>query len=390
MESKVLQPIEGKVLIFTDQHLGLKGNSESRLKIVIQVFKEIIAYVKANGIKHVISAGDMFHSRTAIDVNVMNVAYKLVQALAKHCNVYILAGNHDIYLKNSTDVNSINVFQDISNVVLLDSTAEMLVNGKMCILVPWLGDLSSYGKEQADFMFGHFDISSKFLMQMYCNENKNVMAASDLLSSEVNDAIGMQEKQEDELGSFIDVVKKDGTVFSGHIHTRKEMIAKGRKLIFIGSPYQQTLGDINCKCGFYVLDEKMKHTFHEIATVPKHVDVRMSEVMKDIEAFDFSVVKGNIVHKIYDVEVDRIADASISQKIADMKPFEELLPDYEVKASTENGDEETDKNVELLRKSKLEYIQNYVDNIDNEALKEDNLDKHKLFEVLQKYYNEIA
>jgi len=35
-------------------------------------------------------------------------------------------------------------------------------------------------------------------------------------------------------------------------------------------------------------------------------------VMKDIEAFDFSVVKGNIVHKIYDVEVDRIADASIS------------------------------------------------------------------------------
>jgi len=73
-----------------------------------------------------------------------------------------------------------------------------------------------------------------------------------------------------------------------------------------------------------------------------------------------------------------------------MKPFEELLPDYEVKASTENGDEETDKNVELLRKSKLEYIQNYVDNIDNEALKEDNLDKHKLFEVLQKYYNEIA
>ena len=77
------------------------------------MFKDIIAYVKANNIKYVISAGDMFHSRTAIDVNVMNIAYKLVQALAKHCTVYILAGNHDIYLKSSTDVNSINIFQDI-------------------------------------------------------------------------------------------------------------------------------------------------------------------------------------------------------------------------------------------------------------------------------------
>ena len=390
METKVLQPINGKVLVFTDQHLGLKGNSESRLKIVIQVFKDIIAYVKANNIKYVISAGDMFHSRTAIDVNVMNIAYKLVQALAKHCTVYILAGNHDIYLKSSTDVNSINIFQDIQNVVLLNSTAEMRINNKHCILVPWLGDLSAYSKESADFMFGHFDISSKFLMQMYCNDNKNISSASDQLSSEVDSAIGMQKEQEAELGSFIDIVKPGGVIFSGHIHTRKEMLAKGRKLIFIGSPYQQTLGDINCKCGFYLLDEKMKHSFHEITSVPKHIDIRMSDVIKDPDTFDFSIVKGNIVHKIYDVEVDRVADASIAQKILDMKPFEELLPDYEVKAASNNGDTEADENVELLKKSKLEYISNYIENIDNEALKDDNIDKKRLFEVLQKYYNEIA
>lgn len=332
----------------------------------------------------------MFHSRTAIDVNVMNIAYKLVQALAKHCTVYILAGNHDIYLKSSTDVNSINIFQDIQNVVLLNSTAEMQINNKHCILVPWLGDLSAYSKESADFMFGHFDISSKFLMQMYCNDNKNISSASDQLSSEVDSAIGMQKEQEAELGSFIDVVKPNGVIFSGHIHTRKEMLAKGRKLIFIGSPYQQTLGDINCKCGFYLLDEKMKHSFHEITSVPKHIDIRMSAVIKDQDTFDFSIVKGNIVHKIYDVEVDRVTDASIAQKILDMKPFEELLPDYEVKTTSDNGDTEVDENVELLKKSKLEYISNYIENIDNEALKDDNIDKKRLFEVLQKYYNEIA
>ena len=72
---------------------------------------------------------------------------------------------------------------------------------------------------------------------MYCNDNKNTSSASDQLSSEVDSAIGMQKEQEAELGSFIDVVKPDGVIFSGHIHTRKEMLAKGRKLIFIGSPY---------------------------------------------------------------------------------------------------------------------------------------------------------
>ena len=134
----------------------------------------------------------------------------------------------------------------------------------------------------------------------------------------------------------------------------------------------------------------MKHSFHEITSVPKHIDIRMSDVIEDPDTFDFSIVKGNIVHKIYDVEVDRVADASIAQKILDMKPFEELLPDYEVKTASDNGDTEADENVELLKKSKLEYISNYIENIDNEALKYDNIDKKRLFEVLQKYYNEIA
>lgn len=123
------------------------------------VFKEVIEYASKNNIKHIISCGDLFHSRTSIDVNVMNIAYKLVKGLAKRCNVFMLAGNHDIYMKNSTDINSINIFKDIANVTLVDNTAEMLINGKRSLLIPWLGDISAYSPESMDFLFGHFDIS---------------------------------------------------------------------------------------------------------------------------------------------------------------------------------------------------------------------------------------
>ena len=76
--------------------------------------------MKKNDIKYVISAGDIFHQRTAIDVNVMNAAYRCIAALAKHCKIYLIAGNHDCYFKTTTDVNSINIFKDIENVQLVN------------------------------------------------------------------------------------------------------------------------------------------------------------------------------------------------------------------------------------------------------------------------------
>jgi len=38
----------------------------------------------------------------------------------------------------------------------------------------------------------------------------------------------------------------------------------------------------------------------------------MSDVVDNFDKFDFSIVKGNILHKIYDVEVDNVMDAKIS------------------------------------------------------------------------------
>ena len=74
-----------------------------------------------------------------------------------------------------------------------------------------------------------------------------------------------------------------------------------------------------------------------------------------------------------------------------MKPHEELLPEYaiSISVSASDNDAETSKSIELLKKSKLEYIQNYIDNIDEAAL-DSNVTKKELFDTLEKYYDAVT
>lgn len=83
--------------------------------------------------------------------------------------------------------------------------------------------------------------------------------------------------------------------------------------MFVGSPYQQTLADIGDKRGFYILKPDLSYEFHEIAGIPKHVELRLSEVIKaGLDNYDFSPVRGNILHKVYDIEVSPQDDARVS------------------------------------------------------------------------------
>ena len=398
----------GKTLIFTDIHFGLKGNSISRLNIAVKAIKCILDEVKKQNISNIIFGGDLLHERVSINVNTMNVVLKCVEALAKRCKVFLIIGNHDTHFKNSVDINSLNMFRHTKNVVIVHQASQLNLNGQKVLLAPWLSDLSNFQPEQFDLAVGHFDIPSKFLLATYIEEHSTSQTSSivtDLLdndstlqthafgsttNADVKDAMKLKTKSSDLLKNFIDLVKKNGTVFSGHIHQHKEFVAKGRKFIFIGTPYQQNLGDIKNSCGYYVLDENNKYTFVKTKGLPIHVEVRMSDVINDIDSYDFSKVKGNIVHKVYDCEVDRLVDAKISQKIQDFKPYEELIPSYDASIAYGNDVKIESESIALIKKSKLDYIRNYVDNIDSKALEEEGLKRDKLFKVLESYYNKVV
>lgn len=384
--------LNGKTLIFTDLHCGLAGNRLSRLNICVKTVKEIVAAVKRFGVANIIFGGDWYHSRSTLDVNTINVSLKLVQALSKHAKLYMICGNHDAFLKNSTDVNSLNMFRDTPNVTVFDKPEEILVNSRKCLLVPWLTDLTAYSPETFDLMIGHFEISSKYLIQSYIEEHSAKKAASSdraasIDSDELLSAASDCRKSNDMIGTFVDLVKKSGTVYAGHIHNRKEFSVRGRRFVFVGSPYQQTLGEMDSDCGFYVLDEKNVPEFVRTETAPRHVKITMSDAVSG--KFDFSLVAGNIIQKVYDVDVRAKDEAAVNQRINDFKPYEELTPDYRVTLDG-CGQDVDNSSLELIKKSKIEYMRNYIDNIDQAALDEQKLDRDRLFGVLESYYRKVT
>ena len=381
-----METISGKVLVFTDLHIGLKGAQKNRLAICARVVKKIIDYTVANGIGTILFLGDWNHTRVSTENNALNVSYRLMQALAKVAKVYAILGNHDIYMKNSLDINSLVIFKDLANVVLVDKVMEASINGNKSLLIPWLGDLTAYDKESQDMLFGHFDISSKFLIKSYVADNA---------AKGVSEELGKELSADKDLGSvgdlvgdFVDVAKKTGKIFSGHIHGHKEFLSKGRWFSFVGSPYQQNLGELGCKCGFYVIDEANDAKFVELEGIPKHVEVRVSQMLKD--NFDFSCIKGNIVHKIYDVDIEAVDDAKLSQKINDQQPYEELMPDYEVALKDTPTTEITDESIALIKKSKMEYVKLYVGNIDKKTLEAEGIEADKLIAVLEEHYDMVT
>ena len=414
MELEPEYNIIGKTLVITDLHIGLKKSNVSRLSIIVKVFKRLFAEIKKNQIKNVICCGDVFHSRVTLDLQVINVAIKLMTALASKTKVYLIIGNHDIYYKNTINVNSTNIFRETKNIVIIEQPTIVSLNGKSALFVPWHSDLTKYQENTFDFLFGHFDIDAKYLIASYIEEHSAKTATSDslleilnsddmlqsesfsvitseTLNSEVSEILSTKKKSNDLVGSFVKLAKENtGVVFSGHIHQRKEFIANKRKFIFVGSPYQQNFGEMDSVDGFYTMFEDGTYKFTEITDVPKHIKIRISSVLKTgVDNFDFSIVAGNIIKKIYDKDIDRETEWKINQKIADFSPFEEALPDYEVSITSDDG-EITNESLELIKKSKLDYIKNYIDNVDESVLKENNLEKTRLFELLEHYYNKAV
>ena len=234
-------------------------------------------------------------------------------------------------------------------------------------------------------MIGHFDISSKYLIKSYIEEHSaEERTHGDDIAALNSDKLMGSAKSCDLVGSFVELAKPDGVVYAGHIHQHKEFMSRGREFIFVGSPYQQNLGEIGGSTGYYVLDDSNRRRFIETSDVPKHIQLFMSEA----KGFDFSVLAGNIVQKVYDVDVDRDFDGEVSMRIAAACPYEEIMPEYKV--SVKSDGVPSSKSAELIRKSKLEYLRNYVGEMKDEDLDSKGLDRDRLFETLEKYYKIVA
>jgi len=218
-----------RIFLLSDLHFGVRTNSLEWLQNIQQFFKNFyIPYLKTNVQKEdaLFFLGDFFDNRQLLDINVLNVGIDTVIELSEILPLYFITGNHDIYKKYDTDVNSIAAFRFIPNVIIYEKPVIVSNGNSKILVIPWIGNKEheeNYIRaNKYDYIFAHTDIAG------------------------FNYDNGRDIKET--IGTNFNYFKNIKRVFSGHIHKRQEK----DNIIYIGSPYHTKRSDIGNEKGLYL------------------------------------------------------------------------------------------------------------------------------------------
>lgn len=246
-----------KILIIGDIHYGEHGNSQKFNNQILD-FKRWIVSEFSGKVDAVVQEGDFFDNRNKVDVSTLSYgiqgAKMLQQGFGKE-NVYVLAGNHDLYYLNRLDVSSLAAIDAYVTVV-----DEMRSLGSNVLLTPWIASDSHWDTlvdihKDYEYVIGHFEFSAFKMNENYVMES------------------GRSHK---ELGYAT-------TIFSGHYHTKQE----NDNVIYTGTPYPITFSEANQAHGVFTLDtdtgeiEFIEYTGIKVISIPYDQLDRIQDV--DVE-----------------------------------------------------------------------------------------------------------
>jgi DNA repair exonuclease SbcCD nuclease subunit len=324
--------LDNKIGCFSDIHLGLGQGSTEWHEIALNFSKWAAETFRKNGIQDIIIPGDIFHNRSHISVETLSIAKKFFDNFSGF-NVYISTGNHDCFLKDTSEINSISILNGWNNINIVENSPKIFKteNGKTVCLVPWGSTINDI--PTCDIMFGHFEISS-FRMNSYkiCEHGF----------------------------SYKDLFKKAPFVISGHFHTKDDRKYEHGRIVYLGSPYQQNFGDVLDSRGIYVLDlieNDMKFIENDIS--PKHYKIKINE---DV---DENVIKNNFISLIIDNNIDNEEIIKFKGKLLNLNP-KNIKIQYQ---ESEINDNDT-KTQELDNLDLMKNIEDYIENLKLENKKE--------------------
>lgn len=201
-----------KAAVFTDLHLGLKGNSRIHNQDCEDFVDWYISQAKIHNCETGIFCGDWTHNRSSINLTTLDTSIRLLERLGSSFeNFYMFAGNHDLYYKDRRDIKSIQFANHISGITVVN---DIYVKDDVA-LVPWLvGDeWKRISKIRSPYMFGHFELPSFYMNAM----------------------VQMPDHGELNLNHF----SNQKLVFSGHFHKRQNQT----KIHYIGNAFPHNYSD---------------------------------------------------------------------------------------------------------------------------------------------------
>jgi DNA repair exonuclease SbcCD nuclease subunit len=315
-------------------------------------------YLEKNGINTVLHLGDLVDRRKYINIHTARRLREdfLEPLTAKALDVYIIAGNHDTYYKNTNEVNSLRELVGLYPYIkIFDKAPKVVTFDNLPItLIPWICDenrkesierIKSSGTEIAA---GHLEIQG---FEMY---RGSIVSHGDDRS----------------------LFDRYDMVLSGHYHHR----SSDGTVFYLGSHGEFTWSDYDDPRGFHILDTETRElTFienpYKMFKKIWYNDLDENFLNKDI---DYSQYKNSIVKVIVTNKDNPLWFDKFIENIEGENPIEMQIVEDHLNLALEE-----DSDIINEAESTLDIFKKYIDGIDTKTVSKEKLEK-KIVEI----YNE--
>ncbi len=264
-----------KICITADIHVGVPG----KLKDTMWALNKIRKYCSDHGIEHIMIAGDLLHDREQIRNDDLNhLVQFLDDADKKHkLKVYAFPGNHDMYMKNSWDINHIRSV-DRYLYKSYHKLSVLKLGGIRFFIIPFIHYEKDYMRvldgiskkhQDGDVILTHIGVKSACINTCFLLKSWSVVSFEECPFDRV---------------------------FTGHFHTYQQV---GNNVWYPGSPIPFKFDEGDVDHGFIVFDtETREHEFVSIWSADDGEDAPPQFLTLDdenLESYNSEVVSGNII-----------------------------------------------------------------------------------------------
>ncbi|KAF8424829.1 P-loop containing nucleoside triphosphate hydrolase protein [Tirmania nivea] len=213
--------------VFSDVHF-----QQEDLPRIVETSQWITGVFRDAQVTQIFCLGDVINTREHVNVQALSATARFFDELRRIAPVHIVLGNHDMNLKHSSRVSSLDVFDTDGfkgSCALYKDFADVEVEGVKCLMVPWvenhtlmvgrLGEMPEEEKNQR-VLFGHLAVSGAIQQPSVPVESRYRTHTGVLKGRHLIDFRG---------------------TYLGHFHHHQEVI--DGKVWYVGSPMQHHFGD---------------------------------------------------------------------------------------------------------------------------------------------------
>lgn len=329
-----------KFCLLGDTHFGCRNDLNLFHDHFNVFYDSMVQDLVDKNITEVFQLGDLFDRRKYINFHTLSKAKEYFFDRLKEANIHLhtLVGNHDIFFRESLEVNSSSlVLGEYNNITVYQKPTTVVLDNTSIDIIPWI--CKDNEKEIFDFIqssksdicLGHFEITS----------------------------FAMYKGVESHEGLPIDMFAKYEQVFSGHYHTKSHR----ENITYVGTPYEMTWQDHDDPKGYHVFDTNTRDLEFIRNTRPIFVRIDYDDTkdLVDVSSLDVAncFVKVVVTNKTDLYKFDQFMNRMYGRGCYEIKIVEDM---------SEFNDGEISEEIDL--EDTMDVLSNYIDSIDTDADKD--------------------